>query len=273
VDALELVSAWPVGNVAAGVLRASSETSVPPELLALRGDRSRRYSWASVTKITTALAIMVAAEEGTLGLSDPLGPSGSTVAHLLAHASGLHPTERTVLSQPGTRRIYSSSGFELLGEYLAVRAEMPFSLYLTEAVLKPLGMGGTNFPPDGSPARSLEGTLDDLLALGAELLAPTLLSRVTVDLMTSVAFPGLDGVLPGFGSQRPCDWGLGVEVRGNKAPHWTGSDNSPQTFGHFGQAGGFLWVDPVAYVALAVLTDRDFGDWAVESWPALADAV
>ena len=90
---------------------------------------------------------------------------------------------------------------------------------------------------------------------------------------TTVQFPGLAGVLPGFGTQRPNDWGLGFELRDGKSPHWTGSDNSPRTFGHFGQSGTFLWVDPEADIALIVLTDRDFGDWTHELWPAISDGV
>ena len=52
-----------------------------------------------------------------------------------------------------------------------------------------------------------------------------------------------------------------------------GARNSPRTFGHFGRSGTFLWVDPEAGLALACLTDRAFGDWAVDAWPRLADAV
>ena len=37
--------------------------------------------------------------------------------------------------------------------------------------------------------------------------------------------------------------------------------------------GTFLWVDPVADLALAVLTDRDFGPWALEVWPGFSDRV
>jgi CubicO group peptidase (beta-lactamase class C family) len=71
----------------------------------------------------------------------------------------------------------------------------------------------------------------------------------------------------------PNDWGLGFELRDRKSPHWTGTRNSPATFGHFGAAGTFLWVDPDAGLACAVLTDEPFGPWAVEAWPALGDAV
>jgi hypothetical protein len=71
----------------------------------------------------------------------------------------------------------------------------------------------------------------------------------------------------------PNDWGLGFELRDEKHPHWTGAQNSTRTFGHFGQSGGFLWVDPVAGIACACLTDAGFGDWAKEAWPRLSDAV
>jgi CubicO group peptidase (beta-lactamase class C family) len=43
---------------------------------------------------------------------------------------------------------------------------------------------------------------------------------------------------------------------------------SRSTFGHFGGTGTFLWVDPVANVACLALTDREFGPWALEAWPA-----
>jgi CubicO group peptidase (beta-lactamase class C family) len=80
-------------------------------------------------------------------------------------------------------------------------------------------------------------------------------------------------VLPGFGRQEPNPWGLGPEVRGAKSPHWTGSANSVRTFGHFGRAGTFCWLDPDAGITLVVLTDREFGDWAKSAWPELSDAV
>ena len=86
-------------------------------------------------------------------------------------------------------------------------------------------------------------------------------------------FPGLDGVLPGYGVQRPNDWGLGFEIRATKHPHWTAPANSAASFGHFGQSGTFIWADPVAGLALVVLTDRDFGEWAHPLWPALSGEV
>ena len=240
-------------------------------VLAARGDTTLAGDWASVTKICTALAVLVAVEEEAVGLDEPAGPPGSTVRHLLAHASGLAYDREQVLAPPGRRRIYSNAGFEVLGRLVAERAGMGFDAYLTEAVLRPLGMAGARL--EGSPGAGVTGTLDDLVRLAGELLAPTIVATATLDLATTVAFPGLAGRLPGFDSQDPLDWGLGVEVRSAKWPHWTGRNNSPATFGHFGRSGSFLWVDPAAGVACAVLSGRDFGPWAKEAWPALSDAV
>jgi CubicO group peptidase (beta-lactamase class C family) len=52
-----------------------------------------------------------------------------------------------------------------------------------------------------------------------------------------------------------------------------GTANSPATFGHFGGSGTFVWVDPVADLALVALTDREYGPWALDAWPAFSDAV
>jgi CubicO group peptidase (beta-lactamase class C family) len=291
VRSLGALATWPVGGAAAGVLvldrgergdrgdgsdrgdRADGSDRPTVSLAGVQGDPERRAPWASVTKLCTALAVLVAVEEGTLDLGQPAGPPGSTVAHLLAHASGLGPDGHAVLAAPGRRRIYSNGGFELLAGLLAEFSGIAFGDYLREAVLEPVGMTGARLPSGGSPAAGLRGTLGDLLALGRELLVPTVVAPATLATATAVAFPGLSGVLPGFGRQDPCDWGLGFELRDAKRPHWTGDRCSPRTFGHFGQSGCFLWVDPDAGVACAVLTDTAFGPWAAATWPTLSDAV
>ena len=71
----------------------------------------------------------------------------------------------------------------------------------------------------------------------------------------------------------PNDWGLGFELRDEKPGHWSGTRVSPRTFGHWGGSGTFFWVDPEAVLAVGVLTDREFGDWAKAAWPRLSDAV
>jgi CubicO group peptidase (beta-lactamase class C family) len=263
VDALRAVEGWPAEHVSVGV--ASAQRAV-----AVHGDTARVYRWASVTKPVTALACLVAAEEGAIDLDEPAGPPGSTFRHLLAHASGLPLAGGSPIARPGERRIYSDYGFDLLGQALSDHAEMPFADYLREAVLEPLGR---EIRYEGRPGSGAHGSLDGLLAFARELLAPTLVVPETLAEATSVQFPGLVGVLPGFGRQEPNDWGLGFELRDGKSPHWTGARNSPRTFGHFGRSGTFLWVDPEAEIALCCLTDLDFGDWAIEAWPALSDAV
>ncbi len=262
-DALALIDAWPVENASVGVVSAEG-------VLARRGPEERVFPWASVTKLATAGAVLVAAEEGIVELDEPVGPPGATLRHLLAHASGLPLDGDRPLTGPGERRIYSNTGIELAATLVAERAEMGFEEYLAGAVLSPAGMGARL---DGSPAHALSGSLADLLAFGRELLAPRFLAAETLAEATTVAFPGLTGVLPGYGRQDPNDWGLGFELRDGKSPHWTGARNSPRTFGHFGRAGTFLWVDPEAGLACACLTDRDFGDWSRGAWPALSDAV
>ena len=241
-------------------------------VLASAGEEHRELAWASVTKLFTAYATLVAIEEGVLALEDPAGPEGATIAHLLAHASGLGP-DGQVLAAPGRVRIYSNDGFNVLAAVLEARAEMPFGEYLREAVLRPLALTAEL---RGDAGAGLVGTLGDLLAFGRELLAPTLVAPETLAEATQVRFPGLRGVLPGYGRQDPNDWGLGFELKDAKAPHWTGSANSAGTFGHFGSKAGsatFLWVDPAAGLACAVLADVDFGEWAIDAWPRLSDAV
>jgi CubicO group peptidase (beta-lactamase class C family) len=263
VDALSQVESWEVETGAVAIVG-------PDGVRALLGPHDRTLPWASVTKLATALAVLVAAEEGAVDLDAPAGPPGSTIRHLLAHASGLPPDGRTPIAKPGERRIYSNAGFEVLAESVAEAAEMPFEEYLRLAVFEPLGLGAAL---RGSPATAIEGSLDDLAALARDLLEPSLVAPETLREATTVAFPGLVGVLPGFGRMEPNDWGLGFELRDAKEPHWTGTRNSPATFGHFGRSGTFLWVDPQARLALACLTDRDFGDWAKDAWPRLSDAV
>ena len=263
VDALRAVEGWPAEHVSVGVASARAT-------LAVHGDTARVYRWASVTKPVTALACLVAAEEGAIDLDGSAGPPGSTFRHLLAHASGLPLGRGSPIARPGERRIYSDYGFGVLGQALADEAEMPFAEYLGGAVLEPLGLGARY---EGRPGSGLFGSLDDLLTIARELLAPRLVAAETLAEATSVQFPGLVGVLPGFGRQEPNDWGLGLELRDAKSPHWTGSRNSPRTFGHFGQSGTFIWLEPDAGVALCCLTDLDFGDWAKTAWPALSDAV
>ena len=90
--------------------------------------------------------------------------------------------------------------------------------------------------------------VEDLLAFSDELVHPRLLHPDTAAAALAPQFPDLAGVLPGWGAQDPCPWGLGPELRGTKSPHWTGTTAAPGTYGHFGGSGTLFWIDPVAGV-------------------------
>ena len=259
----EELSRWPAPDPSAAVLRG------PDDVVSWGPDRS--YAWASVTKILTTLAVLDCWGRGELALDEPAGPPGSTVRHLLAHASGLSVDADRVLSAPGRRRIYSNRGFEILGELVVTRSGVGFSALLEERVLAPLGMLTTTCI--GSPAHGARGPVSDLVRLARELLRPRHFPPEHLVAARTVEFRGIAGVLPGFGRQDPNDWGLGFEVRGAKHPHWTSPLNSPETFGHFGQAGAFLWVDPVTRIAVVAGTDTPFGPWAATAWPRFSTRV
>ncbi|HZV25302.1 MAG TPA: serine hydrolase domain-containing protein [Acidothermaceae bacterium] len=262
--ALAQVAHWPASNPAAGITDAS-------RTLGETGDLGRRHQWASVTKLVTALCVLRLVDDGEIALDEPAGPPESTVRHLLAHASGLGFDEGAAISKPERRRVYSNAGFDLLGTLISERTGLPFARYVTEAVFGPLGMRASSI--EGTPSAGGVGPLVDLLRFARELLLPTLIAPATLALASTVAFPGLDGVLPGYGRCTPNDWGLGFELRDAKDPHWTGQHNSPSTFGHFGRAGSFLWIDPTLDLGCVALADTAFGPWAIAAWPVFSDAV
>jgi len=267
VRALQLVSSWDVDNAAAAVV--ASDGAVVGTI----GDIDRPFELASVTKVLSGWTAMIAVEEGTIGLDDPVGQPGCTLRHLLAHAGGYPTDGPEPISAPARRRIYSNSGIELAAAAIEARAGMSFADYLADAVLEPLGMTGSRLV--GSPASGMVGTAADLSRLLAELQRPALLSAGGAHEAVTIQFPDLTGIVPGVGRFDPCPWGLGIEIRGTKSPHWTGITNSPATFGHFGASGTMLWVDPEAGCGLVALTDRRFDDWsdALDQWSQLSDAV
>jgi len=264
-DSLRSVQQWPVGAVAVAVVDRTGQ------VVGSHGPQDQPFRLASVTKPLSAYAVLLAVAEGAVEWDHPAGPPGATLRHLIAHASGLDFDTDRVCAPPGTKRIYSNTGFAMLADAVQAATGIPFGDYLAEAVFAPLGMTASRLA--GSAGVGAVSTCADLARFTAELLAPTLLAPQTLAEATRVAYPGLNGIVPGFGMQRPNDWGLGVELRGHKNPHWTGSRNSAETFGHFGRSGTFLWVDPAAGAACIALTDRDFDQWAKDVWPAFNDTV
>jgi CubicO group peptidase (beta-lactamase class C family) len=268
---------WPVGRAGVAVVSASGVEE------AYKGGVTGgdQFEVASVTKLMTTMAALVAVETGRIDLDQrcPEAGDGVTVRHLLAHASGLPFEPPGRARRPQERRIYSNVGFRVLAEAVADATGMAFPNWLASSVLQPLGMTATRLVHrrgiDGDPAAGASSTLDDLVRLarclldrGAPLVGPELFGAAT-----TVQFPGLAGLVPGVGRFDPCDWGLGFELHDGKRPHWMGDRRSPGAFGHFGASGCFLWVDPAAGLAAAAVTDRSFDDdrWAMATWPAWSD--
>jgi len=264
-DLTSLVAEWPDPSEAAiGV-------TTPSATIGRGGDTSRVSRIASVSKVFVGLTALVAIEEGTLDLDEPAGRPGATVRHLLAHAAGYDFDTDRIIADVGSRRIYSNTGIEVFADHLVDRSGMSFAEYQHEAVIAPLAMVSTDLR--GSPAYDMYSCVDDLLLLGRELLVPTLISPATLAEATRPQFGGLGGVIPGLGRFHSNPWGLGMEIRGTKQPHWTGTTNSPETFGHFGGSGTFFWVDPVAQLACMAISGTEYGAWALDVWLTASDTV
>lgn len=261
---------WPVPHAAAVAFDRSG-------VLATAGAAEAVMPLASLTKPLAALTILVAVEEGAVDLDAdvvaarlPPARHPYTLRHLLAHASGIDLEGSRWLFGPQRRRIYSNAGIEAAADTVAAATGIPFDRYLREALTVPLAAGSIQLP--GSPARAgLASALDYAVVLRQFLAPDGWLHPSTLAAAATVQWPGLRGVLPGYGGQPDNAWGLGLEIRAHKSPHWTGAGNSPATFGHFGQSGTMAWVDPVAGIGLVALTDRDYGPWAAAAWPQLSD--
>ena len=241
-----------------------------------RGGRPRRRRrtatssapsrWTSVTKLATAVAVLVAAEEGIVDLDEPAGPPGSTLRHLLAHASGL-PFEGDAADRAAGRAA------DLLEHGLRARR----------------GARRASAPRCRSPRTS--STCGASRSRARRRRASRRRSRRCSSSRASCSsrrgsrprrsprrppsqFPGLEGVLPGFGRVAAERLGARLRAAGREAPALDGRRATRRRrSGTSAASGTFLWVDPEARLALACLTDLDFGRWAKEAWPRLADAV
>jgi len=268
--ALDLTSNWPVPTVAAAVVRDG-------QVVDSVGPTERPFRLASIGKTLVAWTCLIAVEEGTISLSDAVGPDDGhhrTLRHLLSHAGGYGFNAGDRIIEPEKRRIYGNAGIEAAADHLAQAAGMPFDEYLRVGLLDPLAMNTTELR--GSPAFDIWSSVDDMTRFLQEVVDPTLISRDTAAAASRPHYPTLGGTVPGVGRFDTCSWGLGFEVRGNKSPHWTGTLNSAATFGHFGGAGTMMWIDPGnTDLGLVALTDRSFDEWApaaLEAWPQLSDA-
>lgn len=288
----EILASWPVQSIGACAIDFAEGISTY-----FYGDTANLFDLASISKPITATAVLTAAQEGVVDLEAIL-ESGFSLADLMSHQSGLsfsveggvtlencrisleNPNCGFFDKPPRNRRIYSNLGYESLALDLQNKCGLSFAQYLQEAVFTPIAMSNTyvdhrNFPdsgPFGAAAGIVSSATDMALFLtewiNGDLLDVTFKRRASTRTELS-----LGGILPGYGFFLDNTWGFGYEVRGLKSPHWTGSLNSSLTFGHFGQSGTFLWVDPQVQLACCVLTDRPFDSFAKENWPIFSDSL
>jgi CubicO group peptidase (beta-lactamase class C family) len=145
------------------------------EHLVPAGD-STVYQIASITKLFTATAVVLLAEEGRLSIDDriavslrglPAAWSQITVRHLLEHSSGIpNYTEQAGFAEaslrdhtprelidmvagsplefvPGSQVRYSNTGFVLLGILIEALSGRPYIDFLEEKIIEPLGLSHT----------------------------------------------------------------------------------------------------------------------------------
>ena len=267
-DVFANVPTWGPETVAIGVV-SSTDT------LATYGPLDQVLPFASVTKPLTSYAMHCVAKAGLVTFAEPVDNPYTkgevTLTHFLSHASGLPPDKTGVVTFPERKRIYSNFGYDVAADFVAKRVGMPFADVLRTFVLEPLGMTSTWL--HGSAGWEASGTVEDLMRFATELLSPTLLDADTLAHACREPFPGLAGVMPGFGRHDPLTWGVGFEPFAHKQPHWLDLSLPKDTFGHFGRLGGFLFVIPGHDVAAVSLSSAPFDDWARVAWPPFSRAV
>lgn len=232
------------------------------------------FELASVTKLISSYAALIAINRHQLSLLDAAGegaPAGATIRHLLSHSSGL-PFEKGYLEQkPERHRVYSNVGIEVLARRVEEATGKEFHEFTRAQIFAPLGMQGIEFY--GSPAWGARASAREMATLLHEWMHPTLIHPELFRAATTCQFSFLDGVLPGYGRQKRNCWGLGFEMRGHKDPHWLSQLHSPRSFGHFGQAGSFLWIDPSVQLGAVFLGDKRFCDEHREKWTAMNERI
>lgn len=258
------IECWPVDH-ASGICGQYIPHTRQWNILATVGQQERVYELASVTKILVTLVALVAVSEEAISLEDPLGPTGSTVRHILSHASGVVDDPKKPDQTPETQRIYSSHAFDILAEHITARTGIDFPAYFHQALCEPLGLTATEL--HSSAGFGVRSHITDLTRIAQEMLQPQLIPAELMEYTRSIQFPSLEGFVPGYGKHRPCPWALGLEYRGEKSPHWLGVDQPSDTVGHFGQSGTFMWIDDALRVFTIILTDRPFGSWCKNLWP------
>lgn len=147
---------------------------------------------ASQTKPITAVGVLMLVDEGKLKLDDPVEKylpefkdiqlagkkptTTMTVRHLFTHTSGMpfsSPAEKPtldtlsikdacasyvktpLLTEPGTKYLYSNAGINTLGRLIEVLSDMPYETFMDKRLFQPLGMKDTTFWPNEEQLKRL----------------------------------------------------------------------------------------------------------------------
>lgn len=253
----DLLDGWPAA-ASAVVVRLVDGRAEP---IATAGEMTVVREWASVSKMVVAWAAALAVDRGERRYEDVVESSGATLAHLLAHASGLGAEETDPVRAVGTRRIYSNVGVDRA--FAHVSGGTPAAEWLAERIFVPWGL--TSCELRGRPSSGVRGSTEDMARLAVAWLRADGFSTATRDRVLQPFLPELTGIVPGFGRFTPCAWGLGPELRDSKQ-HWMGAWPA-SSFGHFGQSGALVLANCDLGVAVVATSDAPFGPWAVELWP------
>ena len=194
--------------------------------------------------------------------------------------------------QPGTKFLYSNSGYRVLGRLIEVVSGQPYEKFTEERVFKPLGMKDSSvLPPlekldrvastyelrDGklvksqnydissvqrwkipAPSASMFSTASDLFAFyqmmlnGGQFNGRRILSPASVEVMTMCHTSGVDSLSPRRSSG--IHYGLGWNVVCD--PGGTQELRSIGSFGHGGLLNTNGWVDPQKHLVTVFLSSR-----------------
>lgn len=260
------------------------------------------YRWASVSKPVTAVAVMQLERRGKIDLdapiqnyvpSFPLKPWPVTCRQLLAHLGGIrhykgderasvrhyaHFTEAFPVFQddpldcePGTKHVYSTYGYNLLGAAVEAASGRPYIGYLHDSIFAPAGIQTTRAgdlepliprrargyarpsggelrnsrPSDLSnktPGGGLCGTVEDMARFGAAFESGLLVPEATMALMLTPQ-KTKDG--------KPTEYGLGwcLTRDQGKAEVWHA--------GHTEGVSTLLYIRPQDHVVVALAANLE----------------
>ncbi len=278
------------------------------------------FDLASLTKVVaTATSVMTLVERGLIRLADTVirvlpefGAGGGarediTIEQLLLHRGGFAPSDpmdvyfgspaeifarkyrRPLIAAPGSKFIYSDTGYEVLGELIKKVTGKSVDVYARETVFEPLGMNDTEYrplvngrgsgrvpvsriaPTERKNGRFLRGEVHDPRAFamgGISGHAGLFSSADDLALYSNAILTGGGKVLSrasvaamtrvrflGDRDIRGLGWDIATAYSSNRG------DLLPiGSFGHTGWTGTSVWIDPTTGLFIVILGNRNHPD-------------